>query len=183
VVAHLLAIPTGSDTKLKAPAGEMVYGRDLFGGDDRVPLDDQADAAADTKRRCGLSGSRQRDEQVIGVAVFTRQLPAAGPRALAAGRDMRVLGEEQRLVAVLLNQASNGSRSEGVVRREVSDSEIDAASLVSRRALRRAFSDRSWRSQKGRRAQRATPPSLVTIGTFLRLFLDRRVLFGYSLRL
>jgi hypothetical protein len=45
---------------------------------------------------------------------------------------MRVLGKEQRFVAVLLGQARNSPRTEGVMRREVSDSKLDPASLVQR---------------------------------------------------
>lgn len=64
------------------------------------------------------------------MAVFSRQLSAAWPRALAAGRNVRVLGEEQRLVAALLDEASNGPRAERVVCGEVADSELDRASLM-----------------------------------------------------
>ena len=66
------------------------------------------------------------------MAVFTRQLVPAGPRTLAAGRDVRVLREEQRLVTALLDQAGNRSRADGVMRGEVADSELDRASLVLR---------------------------------------------------
>src|SRR2546429_2648859 len=38
------------------------------------------------------------------VRVLARQLTAAGPRRLLARRDVRVLGEEQRLVAALLGE-------------------------------------------------------------------------------
>ena len=44
-------------------------------------------------------GGGERDEQVVAVPVLRRQLAAAGVGALAARRDVGVLGEEQRLLA------------------------------------------------------------------------------------
>jgi hypothetical protein len=63
------------------------------------------------------------------VAVFSWQFCAACPRALPASGDVRVLGEEQRLVAMLLDQTRDRPRANRVMSREVSDSELDSASL------------------------------------------------------
>ena len=49
VVGHLLAVPARADAELEAAAGQVVDRRDLLGGDDRVALDHQADAAADAQ--------------------------------------------------------------------------------------------------------------------------------------
>ncbi len=129
VVAHLLAVPARADPELEPPAGQMVDRRDLLGSDDRIALDHQADAAADPQRRGRLRRGGQRDEQVVGVAVLARQLAAARVRALAAGGDVGVLGEEQRLVAVLLDQAGDRPGGDRVGRGEVSDSEFHPSSL------------------------------------------------------
>ena len=129
MVAHLLAIPAAADPELEPAARQMVDRCDLLRGRDRVALDDQADAAADPQRRGRLRRRRQRDEQVVGVAVLARQLTAARVRALAAGRDVGVLGEEQRLVAALLHEARDLAGADRVVGGEVSDSEVHASRL------------------------------------------------------
>jgi hypothetical protein len=43
-----------------------------------------------------------------------------------------VLGEEQRLLAVLLNEPCYGSWTDGIMGREISGSELDSASLMPR---------------------------------------------------
>jgi hypothetical protein len=60
VVAHLLPVPAGADPELEAAAGEAVEGGDLFRGDDRVALDDEADAAADPQPRGRRGGGGER---------------------------------------------------------------------------------------------------------------------------
>ncbi len=98
VVAHLLAVPAGADSELEAAAGQVVDARHLLRRDDRVTLDDQADAAAHAQPRRGSSGRRQRHEQVVDVPVLARQL-ASRVWGLAAGRDVGVLGEGSRASA------------------------------------------------------------------------------------
>jgi hypothetical protein len=122
VVAHLLAVPARADAELEPPAGEMVDRGDFLGGDDRVALHDEADPAADPQPRRAHHGRRHRDEEVQGVDVASRQGAVADrERRLAARGDVRVLGEEERLVATLLDQAGERSRIDGVVRREHRD--------------------------------------------------------------
>src|SRR5579875_1893646 len=60
----------------------------------------------------------------MGVEVLLGEPLAARPGRLAAGRDVRVLGEEQRLVPALLDQSRNCARAESVVGGEVADSEV-----------------------------------------------------------
>ena len=115
VVAHLLAIPACADAELETPAGEMIDRGDLLGGGDRVALHDQADAAADAEPRRRSGGGGEGDEQVVGVEVLRGELFAPGPGRLAAGRDVRVLGEEQRLVSAFLHQSCDRARAESVV--------------------------------------------------------------------
>ena len=136
VVGHLLAVPAGADAELKAAAGQVVDRRDLLGGDDRVALDHQADAAADAQPGGRQRRRRQRDEQVVGRRVLARDRPATGVRGRALGRDVGVLGEEQRVVAALLDQPSDLTRADAVVGGEVTDSEFHA---------RRVYERRSWR--------------------------------------
>jgi hypothetical protein len=70
---------------------------------DRVALHDQADAGGDQQLAGGRGRRGECDERVVGVAVLARQLAAAGIRRRAADRDVRVLGDEQRLEPVLLD--------------------------------------------------------------------------------
>ena len=63
-------------------------------------------------------------EQVVGVRVLAWELAAARPRALTACGDVRVLGEEQRLEAMLLDHPSELAGSDAVMRWEVADSEF-----------------------------------------------------------
>jgi hypothetical protein len=119
-----LAVPAGPDAELHAPTGEVIDARDLLGGGDRVALDDQADAAAHAQPARRGRGRRQRDEQVVRVKVLARQLSAGRIGSLATGRDVRVLGEEQRLVTPLLDESRNRSGANAVVRGEVADPEV-----------------------------------------------------------
>jgi hypothetical protein len=115
VIAHFLAIPTCADAELETATRQVIDRRDLLGRDDRVALDDEADAAANPQARGRLGGRGQRDEQVVGVPVLGWQDRPAGPRRLAAGGDVRVFGEEQRLVAALLDKAGDLARRQRVV--------------------------------------------------------------------
>ena len=118
VVGHLLPVPAGADAELEPPAGQVVDAGHLLGRGDRVPLDDQADAGADPQPRGGGHRGGHRDEQVEGVRVPARQLTAARVRRRPAGRDVRVLGEEQRLVPALLGEPRQVRGRDGIVGRE-----------------------------------------------------------------
>lgn len=63
------------------------------------------------------------------MAVLARQLAATGIRALPTGGYVRVLGEEESLVTALLDEARDDARARRVVGREVSNSEVDRASV------------------------------------------------------
>ena len=73
-------------------------------------------------------------EQVVGVRVLARSSRAARPRALTARRDVRVLGEEQRLEAMLLEHPRELAGSDTVVRWEVTDSEFHSRNATRRTA-------------------------------------------------
>jgi hypothetical protein len=124
VVGHLLAVPARAHAELEPAAGEVVDRGDLLGGRDRVALDHEADAAADPQVRRGGRRGRHGDEQVVRVRVLARQLAAAGVRRLAARRDVGVLGEVDRVVAVLLDQPRHLARADRVMGREVADSGV-----------------------------------------------------------
>src|SRR5436190_12461033 len=102
VILHLLDVPAGSHAEEEPAAGEAIERGDLLRGDDRVALDDEADAGGE-EYALGRGGRRgQRDERVVGVAVLPRELPARGIVGATDCRDVRVLREEQRLEAPLL---------------------------------------------------------------------------------
>ena len=110
--------------KSTPPAGQDVDARHLLGADDRVALDDEADAAAHAQPRRGGGRGGHGHEQVVGVGVPARQHGAALPRALAGGGDVRVLGEEERAVPVLLDEAGEGGRVDRVMRGEHRDAGV-----------------------------------------------------------
>src|SRR6184192_3727222 len=107
VVRHLLDVPPGADAENGATVGEGVEARDLFGEHDRIALDDEVDTGGEPEllRRSGRE--RERDERVVRAIVLAWQIAARGVRRLARGRDVRVLGEEQRLEATLLGRTGN----------------------------------------------------------------------------
>jgi hypothetical protein len=74
VVAQLLAVPAGADAELEAPARQVVDARDLLGGDDRVALGDQADAAADPPAGYGVS-------RLAGMCVCSAKNSDSWPRS------------------------------------------------------------------------------------------------------
>ena len=88
MIGHLFAIPSGAHAEFEPAAGENVNTGDLFGSDDRIPLDEQADPAAHPQLRGGHGGCCQGDEEVVGVRVHAGQLTAARIAARPAGRDM-----------------------------------------------------------------------------------------------
>ena len=132
VVAHLLEVPAGPDAELEAPAGEVVERGRLVGEHDRVALDDQRDAGADAQA-LGRGGDRaERDERVERVRVLARQLVAARPRALAAGRDVRVLGDEDRVEAGVLGGAAERDGRDRLVGDEHRQAELHWATSGAR---------------------------------------------------
>ena len=78
----------------------------------------QADARADPQPRRGGRGRRHGDEQVVGVDVVTGSGRPLGCGVGARGRDVRVLGEVQRVVPALLDEAREppGSRASCVAK-------------------------------------------------------------------
>ncbi len=161
MVAHLLAVPAGAHAEVQATAREVVDARDLLGGDDRVALDHQADAAGDPQRGGGGGGRRQRHEQVVGVGVDARQLPARRVGGLAAGGNVGVLREEQRAMPAFLDEPGEGGRVDAVVGGEVADAEIHrGATLPPRRVLgagRRGYVWQRGRSVHRQRVRRPWP--------------------------
>ena len=132
VVAHLLPVPAGADAELQPAAGEVVDARDLLGGDDRVALDDEADAAADPQVRRRGGRRRQRDEQVVGVRVLARQLAAAARRASRGWRGCACARRSRAPRAVLLDEAGDLAGAGRVVGGEVADAGVHALEARSR---------------------------------------------------
>src|SRR6266545_3131450 len=128
VVGHLPTVPAGAHAELQPPAGQVVHAGHRLGRGDRVAFDDQADPAAHAQPRGGRGRRGQRHEQVVAVPVLGRQrLPVVAPRRV--GGDVRVLGEEQRVLAVLLDQPGHRAGSHAVVCREVPHPEVHDRAL------------------------------------------------------
>ena len=132
VVAHLLEVPAGADAELEAPAREVVERGGLVGQRDRVALDDQRDAGADAQALGGGRDRAERDERVERVRVLARQLVAARPRALAAGGDVRVLGDEDRVEAGVLGGAAERDGRDRLVGDEHRQAELHGATSGAR---------------------------------------------------
>ena len=70
VVLHLFGIPPAPDAELEAPARERVEARHLLGGDDRVALDDEADARADPDALGRRRGGHEGHERIESVGIL-----------------------------------------------------------------------------------------------------------------
>ena len=115
VVLHLLGVPAAADAEDQPAVGQLVHGRHFVGHRDRVALDHQTDAAADLDRVGHRGRGGQRDEQVVRMPVFLGQVAAARKRALAAGRNVSVFREPDRLEAARLALLGERVRSNGIV--------------------------------------------------------------------
>ena len=135
VVGHLLAVPAAADAEQEAAAGEEVDGGDLLGGDDGVPLDDEADARPE-QEPFGAGGQRPEDHEGIGgAAELVGDAVAAGGDGLGEGGDVGVLGDEQRLEAAVLQRPAEGPDVDAVPGGEGADAEPHEAPLASVMAL------------------------------------------------
>ena len=129
MVLHLLGVPAAADAELEAAAREQIEARDLLGGRDRVPLDDEADAGADPEALRGRRGRHERHERIEGVRVLLRQLAAAGEGGAPAHRNMGVLGDEERLEAARLGLAGQLVDADRVVGGEDADADVHGVLL------------------------------------------------------
>src|SRR5262249_4605913 len=107
--------------KSTRPLREVIEARYLLGDQDRVALDDEADTGPELERLGHHSRRAQGYEGIEGVPVLARQVGSAGPRALAAGRDVRVLGEPHGLERARFQLACELVDRYGVVGREHGD--------------------------------------------------------------
>ena len=129
MVLHLLAVPAGADPEEDPAAREVVEARDLLRADDGVALDHQADSGPDEDSLGYGRHLCERHEWVVGMAVVVRKVAAAGIRSLPAGGDVRVLGEQEALEAVLLRQPPELGGRDRVVRREHRQADLHLAPL------------------------------------------------------
>jgi hypothetical protein len=118
VVFHFFCIPTTANAEEHAPARQVIEARDFLGQRDRITLDDEADAGAEPQLRGHRRRHGERDERIVTVPVLLGQRTAAGPRALAAGGDVRVLGNPQRFEAAGLDGAGELVGTDRVVGRK-----------------------------------------------------------------
>ena len=126
VIGHLLDVPARAHPEVDATAREQVERGDLAGGDDRISLGHQADAEAKPELLGRRRDRAERDEGIERVRVLARELAAAGIRRLSARRNVRVLGEVERVEATLLACLAELHGIHGVLGREDPDSELHA---------------------------------------------------------
>ena len=124
VVLHLLRVPAAADAEEEAAVREVIEARHFLRRRDGIALDHEADAGAELELRRDRRRHRERDERIVAVPVLLRQGAAAGPRAAAARRDVRVLGHPQRLEAALLDGAREIVGADRVVRGEHDDAVV-----------------------------------------------------------
>src|SRR5262249_61032914 len=98
------------------------------GEEDGTALDHETDARAELERLGHHGRSSEGYERVEGMPVLPRQVGAAGPRALAAGGDVRVFGEPHGLEAAGFQFAGELVDRYGVVGREHGDAVLHAIS-------------------------------------------------------
>ena len=129
---HLLGVPAPADSEEHAAPRDVVEARHLLGEGDGVALDDEADTRAELE---GLRHGRRRaegHERIERVPVLPRQVGAARPRALAARRNMRVLGQPDRFEAAPFELARELVGLYGVVRGEHGDTVFHGLGLPAR---------------------------------------------------
>jgi hypothetical protein len=108
VIVHLVLVPAGADAEHEAAARQLVEAGDRLGvatGSCCGP----ADAGADLQLLRRRGGESEADERIVGVGIALGQLAAAGEGRLAAGRDVGVLGHEQRIEATLLQRLASSA--------------------------------------------------------------------------
>jgi len=123
VVGHLLLVPAGADAE-EAAAGGQIEGGGLLGEEDRVVLGDEEDAGAEPEP-AGDGGDHGEGDQGIeepGEAVVDGG--AARVDGGAGARPAGVLGEEEGLEAVLLQQVAGGADVGRVGGRGVVDADV-----------------------------------------------------------
>jgi hypothetical protein len=130
VVAHLLAVPARADAQEHTSAGERVERGDLLRRLEHVPLREKRHRRAEGQRGRRRRRRRQRDERIEGAVIDVRQLAAARPRRLTADGDVRVLREQQRLEAALLQGPGEDIRADALGGHEGVDTELHATPPV-----------------------------------------------------
>ena len=152
MVRHFFEVPTGTDSKLEASVAEAIEARDLFGRDDRVALDDQADAGADLDLRGDGGSDAQRHERVIGAVVVTGQFRPARPRRRSTGWNVGVLGKPEAVESARLGLSGQRRRVNRFVGREDENANFHSPIMTLGRALRQAESCRADRARVWRTA-------------------------------
>src|SRR5437762_2025506 len=124
VIFHLLDIPAAADTEDKAPARQLIEAGDTFGGDGRVALGYEAIGGAEQQLFGRRRREGQRDERIVRMRIALRQFAAARKRALAAGRNVGVLGHKQRFEAALFESARQFDDVDPVIGREIENADL-----------------------------------------------------------
>ena len=107
---HLLVVPAVAHAEQEPPAGDDVERGDLLGQPQRIALGDERDPRAEHDRVGDRRRRGEGDELVVGAPVELGQRRRAGlpaPRRAPRRRDVRVLGEPQRVEATGLGLAGD----------------------------------------------------------------------------
>jgi len=98
-----------------------------------------------SSRLVAAAAEGQRDERVVGVRIAPRQFAAAGKRALAADRDVRVLRHEQRFEAALLDRGGQLGDIDAVIDREIENADLHVVTPVKEPCRRRSLASNELR--------------------------------------
>src|SRR5690242_7137541 len=106
MIGHLLGVPSRADAEQESAVRYAIQACDRLSKIYRVVFGDQAYPRAQFQLACDCSGGGQSDERVKWFLVVIGELTAHRKRGLAAGRNMRMLGEPERLESLSLCPAS-----------------------------------------------------------------------------
>jgi hypothetical protein len=151
VVLRLGPVPSEADSQGETAAGEMVEGGDLLGQDDRIVLGDQKDPGPEGDPLGGRHGSRKGDEGAESPAiVLDPHTFDEGRRHVGPEREMRVLGEIERVEAALLGGAGERARGHVAISEECGYAEPHEAQAAPFGSVMRPKADTLHKVRSGR---------------------------------
>src|SRR6266446_5664284 len=125
MIRHLLGVPSGADSEHEAPGRNHIERRHLLRQHDRIAFDDKTHTRPELDFLRYARRRRQRHKWIVRMAVLRRQTAGHRKGSLARHRDMRVLGEKQRLEPALFDRFRQLDRLNRVVCRRHREAEIN----------------------------------------------------------
>ena len=110
MVAHLRLVPPGADPERHSTARNDIEGGDCLRHDDRVMLRDKRDARPEPEAIGDGRDGRQRDEGVDHALACLEPGGVVGNEGPHRQRDVRVLGQVERLEAMMLERPADLSQ-------------------------------------------------------------------------